>query len=299
VSRRHARGAAFVALLLVSSLIFPIVASAAVSAPPAGGDLELQTWPENGDLVAVIALTVPANVKLPATVRLPVPAEAAVQWAGEVLGGDPNLDPSRPYKLKTSPAGGRYAEFTIETTRSAQVDSVLHVLKTNGADVSAAFDWVQSVSSPSVTFSERVPSNATNVRVTPPPVGAPDFGIVGQALYEGNPTQLAPGTKTRVSLAYTSSTTTGTPPAPIGQGESLLYFAVTVLAIVAVILVVVLVRQGQRQASEEEVGDGGENPFDAEMDDAAEESDDGSSRDAEMDASAEPTIDGWSFDAEE
>ena len=249
MSQRLCGGAVLSALVLALALALPTCALAAGKAPVANGVLELQAWPENGSLVVVVALTVPPTVALPVTVRIPVPAEAQVQWTGEVLGGDPNLDPSRVHKIKTSPVGGRYAEFTLETTRAAQMDSVLPVLKTSGPDVSAAFSWVQSVSSPSMTFSVRVPTGATNVRITPRPRAAPDVGSGGQTLYSGDPIPLTPGSKTAVSVAYTLGAAAGAAPASANRGSSLIYFVVSALAVVVGILVVVLTRQRDASVS--------------------------------------------------
>ena len=278
MSQRLCGGVVVCALALALAFALPTHAFAAGSTPVANGVLELQAWPENGSLVVVVALTAPPTVALPVTVRIPVPAGAQVQWTGEVLGGDPNLDPSRVYKIKTSPVGGRYAEFTLETTRAAQMDSVLPVLKTTGSDMSAAFDWIQSVSSPSMTFSVRVPTGATNVRIAPQPSAAPDVGSGGQTLYSGDPMSLTPGSKTAVSVAYTLGAATGATPASANRGSSLIYFVVSALAVVAGILVVVLIKRREAPATgvdhdaDDDIDDTAMSPAEAE-DDVSDEAD--------------------------
>ena len=239
-----ARGlkATLAAVVLAAIISAPIVAFAA-NAPSAGGTLDLQAWPENGTLVVVTALTIPGTTKLPVTVRVPVPAGAQIQWAGEILGGDPAADPTRVYKVKKSPAGGQYAEFTAETTRVVQVDSYLPVLKTDGANTSATFDWIQSVNAPSETFSMRVPKGATNVVLTPKPSGAPETNAAGETLYSGDTLQLAAGSTTPVSIAYATGAAPVGATAAGGTGQSLLYFAFALLVVVAGVLVVIVVKQ--------------------------------------------------------
>ena len=230
------------ALAFAVALAAPAFALGA-TAPVANGALDVQAWAENNTLVVVSALTVPSNVQLPVTVRIPVPADAQVQWAGEVLGGDPNADPSRKYTIKKSPVGGSYAEFTIETTRVAQVDAFLPVLKTSGSDVSAAFEWVQSVSSPTTSISIRTPAGAGNVKIAPAPSGAPATNADGETLYAGSPIKLTPGSNTPVSLSYTIGAAHSPGATPAASNSSALYFALAMLIAVLVVLAIVLVRQ--------------------------------------------------------
>jgi hypothetical protein len=133
----------------------------------------------------------------------------------------------------------------VETTRLAQLDSYLPVIKTDGANVSAAFDWIQSVTSPSQTFSIRAPKGATNVVISPKSAGTPETNAAGETLYPGDSLQLKLGSKTPVSLAYTQGTTAtvGATTSTSGKSQSLLYFIFATLAVVAGILLVVLVKQ--------------------------------------------------------
>jgi len=242
---RSALKAALLGLALTFAIAAPASAFAA-KAPAAGGTLDTQAWPENGTLVVVTALTIPETTKLPATVRIPVPSGAQIQWAGEVLGGDPAADPGREYAIKKSPAGGEYAEFTAETTRSVQLDSYLSVVKTEGARVSAQFDWVQSVTAPSETFSMRVPKGATNVELAPKPSGDAETNDAGETLFSGDTMTLDAGSTTLVSIAYTTGGAAPAAPAAGGSGRSLLYFIFATLVVVAGVLLVVIVKQRER-----------------------------------------------------
>ncbi len=182
-------------MLLATLAAATVAGAAAAGAPEAGGDLDLQTWSEAGQLIVVTAITVPETVKLPTTVRIPVPEGATVQWAGEILGGELSADPARTYKVIKSPVGGQYAEFTLEQTRSAQVDSAMAVVKVEGDVTSAAFEWIQSVSSPLTSFSVRVPANASNPQITPQPSGQPDIECRWRAAVLGQSGQARVGSE--------------------------------------------------------------------------------------------------------
>jgi hypothetical protein len=245
-SRLAAWGSACV--LLVTLAAATVAGAAAAPAPEAGGDLDLQTWSESGQLIVVTSVTVPESVKLPTVVRIPVPDGAAVQWAGEILGGELSADPARPYKMIKSPVGGQYAEFTLEQTRSAQVDSSMAVVKVEGDVTSAAFEWVQSASSPLTSFSVRVPANASDPQITPRPSGQPDTNAAGERLYSGDPVKLKPGQKQQVSFSY--STGAAAPAQAAGSSlDALIGVLAAALGLALIVLVVVIVRQRRGSAN--------------------------------------------------
>jgi len=222
--------------------------AAASSVPAAGGSLDLQAWSDSGQLIVVTALSLDETVKLPTTVRIPIVTGAEVTWAGEVLGGDVSNDPERPYKIKTGAGGGKYVEFTVETTHAAQVDTVASGLAVNAGTTMAEFEWIQSVDSPFTSFSVRVPARSANVTITPAPTYAPDQGANGELLYSGDPMPLKPGAKQVVSFAYTSVATS---PTAGGTGGSTPVVFGLVLAIVVLLVVLVIMIARQRRASEE------------------------------------------------
>ncbi len=240
MSRRLAVCALTAALLL--SLGAPLSAFAA-TAPQAGGDLDVQAWTESGQLIIVTAVAVPEDVKLPATVRIPVPDGASVQWAGEVLGGDLSADPAREYKLVKSPAGGQYAEFTIEETRSAQVDAQMSAVTVDGATTTATFEWIQATASPLTSFALRVPPNAQNVKMTPSPSGAPDTNDIGERLYSSAPVKLEPGATQTVSLSFTAGTAPAAGAASDSGLNTLIVVLIVALAAAVVVLFAVIARE--------------------------------------------------------
>lgn len=236
-----------VAAAVATALILPVAASAAT--PQAGGSLDLQTWVDQGQLIVVTAISIDPSVKLPTTVRIPIATGAEVNWAGEVLGGPVSADPSRPYKIKTGAAGGKYAEFTVETTRAAQVDTTVNGVGTNGATTMAKLEWVQSVDSPFTTFSVRVPAGATNVTITPTPTAQPETGQDGEKLYYGDPMTLDPGAKQQVSFTYSTGGASGTPVTGGGGSSTPIVFGLVAAILVMIGVVIVLIRR-QRNASE-------------------------------------------------
>lgn len=237
-------------LALALSVVSPVTGLAAgAKAPEAGGPLDLQTWVESGQVIIVVAVNVPESTRLPATVRIPVPDGASVQWAGEVLGGELSADPTRTYKIIQSPAGGQYAEFTLEQTRSAQVDAQLASATVDGANTSATFEWVQSAASPSTSFSVRVPQGASGVKITPAPGGPPQTNSAGESLYAGESVVLAPGEKQTVSFSYSNGSSASAVAAPASQLSSIVTALFVALALAVVVLIVALTRQRRAAAS--------------------------------------------------
>lgn len=236
--------ALMVGYLLAAVLVAPVTVFAAVAtAPDAGGGLDVQTWADSGQLIVVMAVAVPEDVKLPTTVRVPVPVGATVQWAGEVLGGDLNADPARPYKIIKSPVGGQYAEFTLEQTRTAQVDADMPTLKINGDITSASFEWIQSVASPFTSFSMRVPANASDPNLSPQPSTQPETNSEGERLYSGDPLNLKPGQKQTVTFSYSTAAVSSA--ARAGGMDPLVLALIAALVVAVVALFVVLARQRQ------------------------------------------------------
>lgn len=250
MSGRRSLTALVCGLALALIVVSPAAGFAAgAKAPEAGGPLDLQTWVESGQVIIVVAVAVPESTRLPATVRIPVPDGASVQWAGEVLGGDLSADPTRTYKIIKSPAGGQYAEFTLEQTRSAQVDAQLATATVDGANTSATFEWVQSAASPSTSFSVRVPQNASGVKITPAPVGPPQTNPAGESLYAGESVALAPGQKQTVSFSYSTGSSASAVTTPASQLGSLVTALLVALALAVVVLIVAVVLQRRAAVS--------------------------------------------------
>ena len=69
-------------------------ASIAFAAPAQWDSVDLVVHDENGKQLVILAGVIPTETALPAEVEIAVPAGLELQWAGEILGGDPGKDPS-------------------------------------------------------------------------------------------------------------------------------------------------------------------------------------------------------------
>lgn len=215
----------------------PQVASGPPVTTDAGGPLFVQLWPaeENGMTAALVAIEVPDSTKLPAIVRIPVMPGTTVQWAGEILGGDPNQDPERAYTLKNG-IGGTFVEFTLTKSHRAQVDSLGLPLAVKGATTSLNATWVQTVNSPKTTITVRIPAGAFQVKIKPDPAGDPTANSNGQSLYTLNANSFKIGQKQNIAVSYSSE-----PPSGLGLSMMPLLIGLGSALVVAVIVLFVVV----------------------------------------------------------
>lgn len=240
-TRRPFAAAAFALFALFAVVCVPTMAIAEV-AHPAGGSVDVQIWPQDGETTVIVALDVPSSVKLPTVVRLPFPPGAQVQWAGEILGGDPSADPMREHKVVKNAGGGEYAEFTLTKSHRAQIDTKGGLLTADGSTFSGKVEWIQSVDASATIISVRIPSNATDVRITPAPDGTPDRNDEGEALYTLPPAALSQGKTQAVTFSYSIN-------APVAAAQSSsssdgLFIALGVaLGVAVAALLVLIVRQ--------------------------------------------------------
>lgn len=228
---------ASVALMLMFSA--PVVASAV----SAGGPVEVQIWPQDGQTVVISSVALPTGTKLPALVRIPVVPGSVVEWAGEIAGSDPAGDTAVQYKLAQG-AGGLYAEFYLTKSLRGQIDTVASTLTVSGQRTSSEVAWVQSVTAPETIFSVRIPSGASDVRITPSPDGKPTTNELGEALYLLPSRALGSGEKLNVSLSWGAAvieTPSATPSA-----NTIIVSLLVVLALAIAALVVVARRRRTR-----------------------------------------------------
>jgi hypothetical protein len=173
-------------------------------APVATGIDQVQLAPESvpGQTVVIVAVVLKQGTKLPAMVQLPVPAGAEATWAGEIIGTDVASDVQRPYRI-TQGTGGQILEMTVEETVVAQAEFLVSNLSQSGADTSLELNWVQSAPADEAQFSVVLPAGVGDVKITPKPVGQPQFNGAQQALYTLPSAKLKPGESTKIAIAYT------------------------------------------------------------------------------------------------
>ena len=224
-----------VSVVLLAGLVW---ASAAVSAHAvaAGGPVDVQMWPQDGQAIVITSVELPQGTKLPAIVRIPVAPGSTVEWAGEIVGAAASGDIPAEYKLAQG-AGGEYAEFTLTKSLRGQIDTVASTLTVSGQRISTTLDWVQSVASPQTSFSVRSPSGVSDVKITPSPVGAPVGNEQGEQLYVLPDQTLAEGQKATVVLSYSTAPPVGSVPANSASTIVIVLVAGLVVAVLALILV--------------------------------------------------------------
>jgi len=201
VSRARTIRSLVLGAMLAAVLAVPGVAAAA--SVSAGGPLDVQIWPQDGQTVVISSCQLPEGTKLPALVRIPVVPGSKVEWAGEILGADVSSDLPREYRLVDG-VGGQYAEFYLTKSLHGQIDSVATTLSVSGTTISTSVDWVQSVESSETLFSVRVPTGLSAVKITPAPEGKPVENELSELLYE-LPSQTIPvGGVQQVTLSYST-----------------------------------------------------------------------------------------------
>jgi LPXTG-motif cell wall-anchored protein len=226
---------------------------ATVAAPIAIGPVDAQFWPQgdptNPNQAAVIAdVQLSPSVKLPARVRIPIPKGATVQWAGEILGGDPSADPERTFVVVKGAGGGSYAEFTLQKARRGQIDCSGIQLKTEGEQVSFTSSWVQSTETTAVLLTVRLPAGVSRVTISPKPEGSPQTNMQGESLYALPLLSLPVGQKQDVSVSY-STNPSGTAPAT-GSSRTAILVVLGVLLVGAVGVLAFAITRQRRNAED-------------------------------------------------
>lgn len=226
--------------VLAASMALPGVALAA--SVSAGGPLDVQIWPQDGQTVVIASCQLPEGTKLPALVRIPVVPGAKVEWAGEIFGADAANDIPREYRLVDG-VGGQYAEFYLTKSLHGQLDSVAATLGVSGTTISTAVDWVQSVESSETVFSVRLPAGLSDVKITPTPEGEPVANDSGEQLF-ALPSQVIPaGGTQKVTFSYST-----VPAAESGTGPSATAIIVALSAVLAVAVIALVVVTRRRTA---------------------------------------------------
>lgn len=165
----------------------------------------------------------PDSTPLPATIVLAVPAGAEVQWAGEVLGGDPSADPTA-QPTKTTKDGQDLYTFTLTKARIAQIEAVVPpaIVTTNGL-YSVNFSQVAFADAPEYVVAIQVPQ-AAQLSETPTGTASLAPGPTGYRYYQQSFPKVKAGDPIAVAFSYTlpAGATTGTAAPAAGGGSSML-----------------------------------------------------------------------------
>jgi hypothetical protein len=159
VSRNSRLVIAASAFLLSLCLAVP-----ALGAPARWDSVDVTARAADSGTLLLVSGALAEDAKLPADVEISVPAGAELLWAGEILGGAPDADPTVT-TTKASSGGSDVYKFTLTTARRGQVEvAVPSVVTFDGSAYGASLAWTSATPVPTVNLSMQVPQNAPLVR---------------------------------------------------------------------------------------------------------------------------------------
>ncbi|HET6350582.1 MAG TPA: hypothetical protein VFG89_00415 [Coriobacteriia bacterium] len=239
--------------VLALSLVLP---AAALAAPATFSSVEVAVHPEQTGAVMIVSGTLAEDVALPAEVELAVPAGARLQWAGEILGGSPDADPSVDYKVETRDGLDVYS-FSMKSSRTAQLEILpSDLVTTTPTGMLADVTWTPSTDLPRVTVNYLLPQTASVL--TPADGAEMSAGPEGYSYYvrtvdnakAGEPISLKFGYSLGAAAAPTTTT-------PKSNNDSIVLVAIlgaVLLAFAGLAVGVVRKAQAKAAASEQPAG---------------------------------------------
>lgn len=227
-------------------LLFPLVVAAALLVPASAWavgvrEYQLQYAPTaeaDGALMIVNALLDPQE-SLPASVTVPVPTGATLLWAGEILGGDPALDPARATTMRRVGDMDVYT-LTLEQAYTAQLEVKLAPPKISGSRLTSSVKWTNPGPEALVTGSVVVEAGATDVKVTPKTSGQTQTNSAGETLYP------LTGSRVAQNKSYDISANWKRPGTPASGSSPVLPILLGALVVALVVLAAVITRERTR-----------------------------------------------------
>lgn len=188
--------------------------SSAFAAPASWDSVDVTVHQEQGRAIMLVSGTLPETTALPAEVALSVPAGSQVQWAGEILGGPVDKDPSVQYKTITNNGVDTYT-FTLAKSRTGQLEVLPQALVTATADgFQSNLSWTAGSAVRELRLNFRVPQTAKIVTpaagaaVQPGPTGYSYYSRVVRGVKAGQTEGLAFSYSTAVAGASGGAATT-------------------------------------------------------------------------------------------
>lgn len=229
----------------------------------------------NGQRGVLVAAELAPSVALPAEVSLAVPKGSQVTWVGELLGGDPSLDPTAKY---TTGSGPDYDIITMTLTKSRRGQAEVTVPSPASGAAGTRLDLAFTPLEPADTaqLAIEVPNRAQVSAVTG---DAKPTQAGGSTFYLRQFTTVTKGAPLAVSVTFTGGTAgsgaaggqqvpqQAPQQSPVAQGGAqpaspLLVVAVLAVILVGTFLLLERVRPSERAAdhSEPPSGHAGKNP---------------------------------------
>ena len=248
-------------LLIVMIAVFAVAPAAALAAP-IPEELHISLWPEYDDnqVLFLEGVRFPDNMPLPIEVKMAVPKGMTVIWVGELLGGEAAQDVEATHK--TNPKDD-YEEvvFTLTKSRIGQLEAQWSGLKIDGKAREINLEWVQRYEAKQVTFDFRVPTQTSDIKISPP-AGTPGGSAKGQEFISMAPMNLTVGQKQNFTITYQRSTNEPSvseqpaqqqPGTPAGKSTtSTAAIAVIVFAAIAVAMLTVYKMHNGRPVTQDE-----------------------------------------------
>lgn len=231
--------AALPVLLALTALLAPAPAPAAPATVPFE-DVYLQLDPGSGthQPVLVITGTLADDAQLPATVRFAVPQGLQMRWAGEILGGALEDDPTVEPVFEHTESGFDLAVLTLSKSRVAQIElDAAPLLNRSDTSQSIMLPWGTPDDIGALTLSTLVPAGAEIETMTPGAVTEPGpngalIVSLETSAVAGSPVALnVTHTATALPASQNSAPSGSTAPLVIIFGGLAVAFALAVAAI--------------------------------------------------------------------
>jgi len=229
---------------LALALLFVLALPSAAYARVVEYQIQLSPAGDPAGALAVVNVVLDAGDPLPQEVSVPVPHGATLLWAGEVLGGAPENDPSRE-PVVAQVGGMDVYTFTLETARVGQVEIALDPASVTDGTLASTMTWTNPGEEVLVRASVVAEAGATDIQLTPPRSGDVQSNEIGETLHPLEGRRLATGESYVIEASWTRGE--GTAPvesAPSEQGLLPILIGAFLVAVLA--LVVVIVRERTR-----------------------------------------------------
>lgn len=246
--RRSNRTIAYTIIALVALASMAFLPATALALSLERLDIQVDPTDSAGTLYIVTA-TLPAATPLPATIRLSMPQGSTVGWAGEVLGGPLENDPSVQPVIEHGENGYDTVSLTLTRGPRGQLElTVPGLLVQNGENRTLRAAYFTVDAADTVSIAALVPAGGVIETATPGAMKSP--GPANGTILSLETSGTA-GNEVVLDIRYTqstvpASTTTG------GSNTAVYVIFAVVVAAFALLIVAVNKRTRQRSASVDE-----------------------------------------------
>lgn len=230
--------ATVVAAVAIASLAF---APAAFAAPVAWQSIDVTVHDEGSSSVTMITGTLPEGTPLPAQVELSVPAGGELQWAGEILGGDPSADPSATPQVRTVDGFDVYT-FTLTKALIGQIEITKPAFyRFDGTGYSGSLNWVSTNDVDRLRLSVRLPAGSRVATMTP---GAELLqGPEGSSYVDKSFDGVKAGGESVLMLSYVAASAAGTTAPPASDSTTPVIIVLLIAAAGGVLMIFAINRK--------------------------------------------------------